>query len=120
MDASANDAGYDAGFRDPHTSDAGCSAPNMLCDVGSDAGPVCIDLKNDVNNCGKCGATCTGTGATCLAGMCACTGTLFAYCADQGGCIDVSNDVNNCGACGNVCDPNQFNNCAAGVCVNDC
>jgi hypothetical protein len=31
--------------------------------------------------------------------------------------MDVSNDTNNCGKCGNVCDPNQFNDCQAGVCV---
>jgi hypothetical protein len=104
---------YDAGYRDPQGSDSGCSAPNLVCNN------KCVAVGSDVGNCGKCGNQCMGPGAACIAGSCTCTGTLFDYC-DGTGCMDVSSDTNNCGKCGNVCDPNQFNACVAGVCVQNC
>ena len=113
------EAGVDAAasFRDPKPpADAACTQPNQLCPNG-DGGTVCIDVGNDTNNCGACGAQCTGPGAACIAGSCTCTGPEFAYCPSLGGCLDVSSDINNCGACGNVCDPNQFTACASGGCT---
>jgi hypothetical protein len=107
----AADPPKDAGYRDPQVIDAGCTAPNMVCNG------KCVSLGTDVANCGACGNACTGDGAYCNAGRCACVGPLTDYCAGNG-CQDVSSDVNNCGACGNVCDPNQFNDCSAGVCDN--
>ena len=104
---------HDPGYRDPKGTDAGCSDPNKVCSG------KCVAVGSDVDNCGACGNQCTGPGAACNAGACACTGPLFDYCQGQG-CMDVSSDTNNCGACGNVCDPNQFNACVSGVCVNNC
>jgi hypothetical protein len=101
---------HDPGYRDPHQTDAGCTAPNLVCNG------TCVAVGSDLSNCGKCGNQCTGPGATCVAGLCDCSAPLFDYCNGTG-CMDVSNDVNNCGKCGNVCDPNQFNACVAGVCV---
>jgi hypothetical protein len=103
----------DPGYRDPRQSDAGCTAPNLVCNG------TCVAVGSDTSNCGKCGNQCTGPGATCIAGGCTCTGPLFDYC-DGTGCMDVSSDTNNCGRCGNVCDPTQFNACVAGVCVQNC
>jgi hypothetical protein len=115
--AGAHDAAADqgSGFRDPMASDAGCGNPNKLCPT--EAGTVCLAVQVDVDNCGKCGNQCTGPNATCIAGNCACTGTGFDYCSNQGGCIDVTSDINNCGSCGLVCDPNQFNACVDSNCV---
>ncbi len=107
----AADPRVDAGYRDPQGGDGGCPAPNQVC------GGKCVATSSDVTNCGKCGNACTGVGATCTAGTCACVGTLVDYCAGAG-CQDVSSDVNNCGACGKVCDPNQFNVCSSGACDN--
>lgn len=106
----AADPPKDAGYRDPQ-GDGGCTAPNAVCNG------KCVALTSDVANCGQCGNVCTGPGATCNAGVCACVGQLFDYCQGNG-CQDVSSDVNNCGACGKVCDPNQFNTCTSGNCDN--
>jgi hypothetical protein len=104
------------GFQDPVAEDAGCVPPNLVCggDAG-DAGPACVDVQEDVNNCGACGHVCMGPSATCIGGQCACSELGFLYCA--GACIDTTGDVNNCGACGHVCDPSQFNACAGSLCV---
>jgi hypothetical protein len=124
-DASIADAPIDRdpGYRDPRAGDAACLAPNLLCptqdpDASPDAGPVCVAVGTDVDNCGACGHQCVGPGATCIASMCACSDLEFDYCADTG-CMDVSSDTNNCGACGNVCDPNLYNDCVSGRCVAD-
>ena len=105
----AADPPKDAGYRDPQSIDGGCTAPNQVCNG------KCVSLGSDVANCGACGNACAGDGAYCNAGRCACVGPLVDYCQGNG-CQDVSADINNCGACGNVCDPNQFNDCSAGVC----
>jgi hypothetical protein len=93
--------------------------PNLVCggDGGSDAGPVCVAVTTDVDNCGACGNQCLGPSATCIGGQCACSQLGLLYCSSAAGCIDTTSDVNNCGACGNVCDPNQFNACAGSLCV---
>jgi hypothetical protein len=106
------DAGKDAdpGYRDPKTSDAGCSAPNLTCSG------VCIAVDGDHDNCGACGNACLGNDSMCVAGKCACSGALVDYC-DGTGCMDVSSDTNNCGSCGYVCDGNQFDSCVNGVCT---
>src|SRR4051794_19443069 len=49
----------DPGFRDPHAPEAGCTAPNKVCptqdpDAGPDAGPVCVAIGTDEQNCGDC------------------------------------------------------------------
>ena len=98
--------------------DGACAAPNRVCGGGDDAGPACVDVTHDVDNCGACGNQCMGPSAICIAGACACSQLGFLYCdSAAGGCIDTTSDVNNCGACGMVCDPNQFNACAGSLCV---
>jgi hypothetical protein len=111
-DAGAKDVQVDRdpGYRDPNKVDAACASPNMVCNG------ACVDVGNDNDSCGVCGNKCTGPGAHCTAGACGCTGPLFDYCTGQG-CMDVSSDVSNCGKCGNVCDPNQFDSCVDGACV---
>lgn len=106
-------SGADAGptYRDPSSGDGGCSAPNLVC------GGKCVAVGSDHDNCGACGAACIGSDSVCNAGKCGCSGPLVDYC-DGTGCMDVSSDTSNCGSCGNVCDPNQFDSCVNGMCVN--
>jgi hypothetical protein len=62
--------------------------------------PVCVDLDEDVKNCGTCGKDCGSTtpGMTCCNGKCA----------------NILKDEQNCGACGKKCvgtDICQFGHC---------
>jgi hypothetical protein len=55
---------------------------------------------NDPSNCGGCGLPCSGTGLTCVTGVCYSTLT----------------DANNCGTIGNACGAGE--QCCSGVCIN--
>src|SRR5258708_33074008 len=72
---------------------------------------VCVDLKTDLANCGKCGTVCGGGdggaimgGGTwgCVAGVCTimCPAPKI---EGTGACVDVKTDNDNCGMCGNPC-----------------
>lgn len=98
------------GYRDPSKTDGGCEAPNLICSG------VCTTTDQDPQNCGACDSACIGSDSICLAGKCACGGTLLDYC-DGVGCMDVSSDFDNCGSCGNMCDPNNDQACSGGVCI---
>lgn len=68
------------------------------CDPLSSCAGICIDLQNDLNNCGSCGNVCPVPSvglAVCNAGVCG-------YVCDES--IDLSSDPQNCGSCDNVCD----------------
>jgi hypothetical protein len=85
-----------------------------------DCGNGCVDLKNDLANCGVCGIFCTmGTNPRCVDGACqdtTCMGIGRTYCND-GGCHtndSFLHDPLNCGGCGVACQTNQV--CAAGMC----
>jgi hypothetical protein len=92
------------------------------CDAGlTDCGGICVDLVNDRNNCGACGAACaelvncweSNCGGipddpaplACGAGLTECTGA----------CVDLNSDVNNCSFCGYVCAPGDI--CTSGQCT---
>jgi hypothetical protein len=84
-----------------------CSSPLTKC--GNDPYAKCVDLQNDVNNCGTCAKKCPA-GATCLAGVCTCydvtcNDTPFSICGTfpYWACRDLLTDESNCGACGRVC-----------------
>jgi hypothetical protein len=110
--SSDHDAAPDqgSGFQDPKAQDGGCSSPNLVCNG------VCTAVDSDPASCGACGNACIGGDAICLAGKCACSGSMMDYC-DGAGCMDVSSDFANCGACGNACDPNNDQACSNGMCV---
>jgi len=97
----------------------------IVCPTGTtDCGGVCLDLLNDINNCGACGNVCPegqpGFERGCAEGNCffmrerACAEGL-SYC--NGVCIDRLADPANCGVCGNVCAAGQI--CFAGQCATD-
>jgi hypothetical protein len=95
------------------------------CPAGTtDCSGICLDLQNDVNNCGSCGHVCppgqTGFVPGCAAGNCffmrerACDPGL-AFCNDV--CVDTQTDPANCGLCGNACGAGEV--CFAGVCARE-
>jgi hypothetical protein len=90
--------------------DGGTDAPS--CETCGGAG--CVDLTTDSVNCGMCGMACP-PGASCMAGSCACSGSLTAC---GGACVDTNSDAMNCGACGNACDMGKF--CNVGICGMTC
>lgn len=81
-----------------------CLGGKTLC------GSTCVDLSNDVGNCGLCGKTCA-EGMTCQQGMCTCPAGKV-ECA--GRCVDLQTDIANCGMCGKTCSSDQV--CVLGMC----
>lgn len=94
----------------------------LQCDTGQEAcGAICVSLKTDSENCGKCGTLCAG-GQACVGGVCtsACpSGNTL--CGKDGGpssCVNTKSDNENCGACGKVCAAGQV--CFGGACSGTC
>jgi subtilisin-like proprotein convertase family protein len=84
---------------------AGSCPPNKPTTCGSQ----CVNLQNDVSNCGSCGTACTVAGQVCSNGQCACpSGTTLC----QNACV---NDHDNCGGCGIAC--TSLQRCCSGTCV---
>lgn len=81
----------------------------------------CVDLRDDLDNCGGCGDAC-GDGETCTEGVCsiACADDEESCykLADDGDdsfvCVNVETDVMNCGHCDNECLAGEV--CTSGVC----
>ncbi len=102
-----------------------CPEPYATCSPTARCG---ANLKNDPENCGACGVSCTGfrdlhLSASCVDGACVfqcsafSSGQLFRNCngfLDDGCEIDVANDPENCGVCGNRCAPGV--GCVEGFC----
>ncbi|MCC6553223.1 MAG: hypothetical protein IT372_09415 [Polyangiaceae bacterium] len=88
-----------------------CAAPLSPC------GDVCVDLENDLSNCGACGTACTGD-HICLSGSCSpvpCSGGLVAC---GGVCVDIQTDPQHCGGCDVACASGVP--CVVGACQGDC
>lgn len=73
--ASSSDAGalQDGGGRDVplRPADPRCADRLTARDwCGPDDGGVCVDRQRDPNNCGGCGARCTGAMSECFDGLC--------------------------------------------------
>jgi hypothetical protein len=78
-----------------------------------DAAQACINLSNDVKNCGTCGHACRAT-ETCQNGTCACPVGGQLYCDSANGCVDTVNNTAHCGACDNACKKTQV--CSYSTC----
>jgi hypothetical protein len=90
-----------------HATFGACAAGTTLC--GSNR---CANLISDFQNCGACGAVCTG-GSTCVNRACTCpSGQVLC----NGACISTAADINNCGACNMRCTSTQT--CVSGTCQN--
>ena len=107
----------------------GCPAnvAGKHCASGTCCPSGCHDLMSDSSNCGACGHACTGTGMTCVGGVCTqtscatdcsakgetCAGTACVChgapdCAAgktccNDGCFDLTMEPTHCGACGVAC-----------------
>jgi hypothetical protein len=106
---------------------AGCVAAGTDALTSCDAGLTpckggCVDVTNDVNNCGVCGYVCAAD-QECIASACASTRTDTIVetkkCAEpteecDGICIDTTVDPANCGGCSQACPEGQT--CKHGVC----
>jgi len=131
----------DTGARDtgtidaPHIEDGGscnlvCPAGRDCC-FGADGAPHCVDLANDVTNCGVCNRDCVATrrGDSCAHDQCGCgdfeigcTGAENSICCiGVGGvrpyCANPGLDLSDCGACGHACDSARASMCSAGHCL---
>jgi formylglycine-generating enzyme required for sulfatase activity len=101
---------------------ANCGANQQVCLKGkcscpsgqSDCSNICVNLTNDVDNCGACGNKCAG-GKSCVKGKCSCPSGQ-SDCSNI--CVNLTNDVDNCGVCGNKCSTGQI--CSNGVCTLSC
>jgi hypothetical protein len=88
-------------------------------------GNACVNLTNDVNNCGGCGVRC-GPSETCSGGRCVCGGTSSTVGGGEacpaagseccgGGCVAIATNASHCGGCGLVCGPSEI--CSGGRCA---
>ena len=93
----------------------GClTSSELQCTTGTvRCGDTCVAIDSDNNNCGSCGAACSG-GNVCVAGACVCP---VGQGVCNGVCTNIATDRRNCGACGLVCGAQQA--CNQGVCQ-DC
>jgi hypothetical protein len=83
-----------------------CPGGTTLC------GSACVDITEDLKNCGGCGQTCTG--GKCSGGRCSCPGELKLC---SGACVDTDTNNLNCGGCGNVCIRSGGHTCWEGNCT---
>lgn len=107
----------------------GCACPAGLTKCTSDSNPgvaSCVDILNDVENCGACGARCEGNeGVICDNGMCVqlcpdgyadCNGDPSDYCE-----TNIMTDPYHCGGCTSECDHGLPQPCQGGKCqTEDC
>jgi hypothetical protein len=83
-----------------------CSDPGQtLCGASQGQQGQCVNLQNDMANCGQCGNPCYSSEsvlASCQGGICQMSCPAGeALCS--GNCLDITSDSNNCGGCGTVC-----------------
>ncbi|KAM0788480.1 hypothetical protein ACM66B_001613 [Microbotryomycetes sp. NB124-2] len=97
------------------------------CQGGFDWDPFmlfCRNVQNDVQNCGKCGQTCStpNGSSTCVNGVCQIATCNAGYYNVNGQCVqlDTSSDIKNCGSVGFVCPASYPNgsgvSCVSGKC----
>jgi hypothetical protein len=90
-----------------------CSSPDVVCPKG------CVDLQNDVKNCGSCGFACPagadGTAAFCQAGVCSTVGNTCAQIVDCVATASTTNDVSTCISAGSALAQQQYNTAVACV-----
>ena len=89
----------------------------LSCQSGlADCSGKCVNLNNDISNCGSCGTTCKA-GEVCTSGKCAlsCQSGMTDC---SGKCTNLQNDTSNCGVCGTACKAGEM--CTAGKCALSC
>jgi hypothetical protein len=99
------------------TTFGGCQPGFSQCySGGPNPMPTCVDLKNDLANCGACNNDCTkmacfgSYNCYCTDGVCqsGCAAPKI-QCMDSGAgknvCVDLQESPNHCGTCGTKCGP---------------
>ncbi len=109
VDGSDNDASQDPVINDPPVEEPEKADPCDLltCTYGC-ANGKCVDVRSDVNNCGRPYHKCGNSVKFCKNGVCLaeCNGDGAEIC--QGKCIDTRNNIDNCGGCDNKCGKNMM------------
>ena len=105
----------DAGARDA-TTDATVDAGKQDSGGVNQNTAICVNLKTDVNNCGKCGFGCP-SGEACVLGTCS-VSCQKSETNCNGQCTNTATDDLNCGGCGNKCNNGQV--CSGGQCGVTC
>lgn len=128
----AMDGGSDAFVpaRDAAACPLDCPTGRACC-FGTDGTPHCVDLANDIQNCGICNRDCVATrrGDSCAHNQCGCgdfsigcTGAENSICCpavagSRPYCANPGLDLGDCGGCGRTCDRNQASQCSGGLCL---
>jgi hypothetical protein len=124
------DVGVDGAVDDAFVCDMACPAGRSCC-IGGDGAPHCVDLANDITNCGVCNRDCVATrrGDSCMNNQCGCgdfeigcTGAENSICCPSVAgirpyCANPGLDLSDCGGCGHACNPDQANQCSGGMCL---
>lgn len=87
------------------------------------SGSSCVDMKDDMQNCGKAATACSQSfangAAACIGGTCGgICNPGYADCdkSAANGCeVNTASDSNNCGACGHACTAGMI--CSGGACL---
>jgi hypothetical protein len=127
-DAPSPDAAADAG----PPCDLRCATTQQRCCLDEAGAPACVDVANDVTNCGLCGLDCVAThrGDRCVAMQCTCgdfdigcTGRQDSFCCPEAPdgrvarCANLGRDFGDCGGCGRTCDALTADRCEGGLCT---
>lgn len=133
------DGGHDTAFDaneplDAFHSDGGhcdltCGAGQECCfDLTGTA--ACVDINNDIHNCGICNRDCVTSrrGDSCAHAQCGCgdfeigcTGAANSVCCPsvsgiRAYCANPGLDLSDCGGCGHSCNSGQASLCSGGLC----
>ena len=90
------------------------NTPDCAFTCCSGAPDTCVDLTQDLDNCGGCGVACQDPQHTCVGGACICPAGLF-NCEGGTVCVDVRSSTTHCGTCGNSCGAGEV--CCGGNCI---
>lgn len=108
-----------------------CATTMERCCTNDEGVDECLDVANDVTNCGLCGLDCVASrrGDRCIAMQCSCGAFAIGCIGDDAStccpvaadgrperCANLGRDFSDCGGCGRLCDGTQANRCEAGEC----
>ncbi|OIP32185.1 MAG: hypothetical protein AUK47_20995, partial [Deltaproteobacteria bacterium CG2_30_63_29] len=90
------------------------NTPDCAFTCCAGAPDTCVDLTQDLENCGGCGVACQDPQHSCLGGACVCPAGLF-NCEGGTVCVDVLTSTTHCGVCGTSCAAGEV--CCGGNCI---
>ena len=103
-------SGGDAAVLDSGSDSNSCPNGQKIC------GASCVDVSNDLGNCGSCGHVCPA-GEVCSLGSCGVScSSPTSLCGSI--CVDLQTSNQHCGVCDAPCGNNE--NCLKGSCTSNC